>query len=144
MTDGEVLREALDWLGPDGERWLKGRLVQFGRRYRGMDEPVKPIRVCMEGAIRIALWGNVGAPIQVGRVKAARFDRILRLLVQVVGEQFPDLEDEFGEQLQTVPEFNDALGITFPDVRVVFEKAISIEIEIEIETTTTTQEEATQ
>jgi hypothetical protein len=117
VTDEEVLRGALDWFGESGECWLKGNLVQT------WSSGNVPVKACMEGSVRLFMWGEMTQPMR--GPERERYDRICDLLVHVAVEQFPDLRDEHGEPVVSVPEFNDADQVTFADVRVVFEKAIA-------------------
>lgn len=118
-SDAEVLRAGLEFLGEDGERWAKGKLVAYkpGLRTR------TPARVCGEGAVRIGLWDSVKIPAD--EKEKDRLERILGLLVQVAVEQFPDIRAFDGEAVDIFPDFNDHPGVGFGDVRVVFEKAIA-------------------
>lgn len=127
QTDAEVLRAALDWLGPEGERWVSGRLVEYSKV--GL---IQPARACMEGSVRMALWGTMELPAQShmrpsreNLKEMKRFGRILRLLTQVAIAQFPDIANDYEEPVQDVPEFNDHPKVGFGEVRVVFEKAIA-------------------
>jgi hypothetical protein len=116
-SDAEVLRAGLDWLGEEGEHWIKDKLVQF--KYG-----VTRGRVCAEGAVRIGLWGSTEMPAEVEQRR--RLKRILGLLVQVAVEQFPEIRAYDGEVIDIIPEFNDHPGVGFGDVRVVFDKAIAM------------------
>jgi hypothetical protein len=118
-SDAEVLRAGLEFLGENGERWIKGKLVAYepglGTR--------TPAQVCGEGAVRIGLWNSVGMPAD--DKEKDRLERILALLVQVAVEQFPDIRTLDDETVDIFPEFNDHPKVGFGDVRVVFEKAIA-------------------
>lgn len=116
MTDEEVLRGALDWLGESGERWLKGHLVQT---WPGN----VPVKACMDGSVRLSMWGGMTLPMRGPELE--RYKRICGLLVHVAVEQFPGMRDPYGEPVMSVPEFNDDEQVTFAEVRVVFEKAIA-------------------
>lgn len=118
---------ALDWLGPEGERWTSGKLVEYSKV--GL---IQPVKACMEGSVRMALWGTVELPCGL-RVRPSgenlketlRYKRILGLLVHVAVAQFPEITDDYGEPMSEIPEFNDHPMVGFEEVRVVFEKTIA-------------------
>jgi hypothetical protein len=116
-SDAEVLRAALDWLGGEGERWVQHTLVFYE------SGTLEPARVCAEGAVRIALWGDVG--MREDGAERARLERICRLFTRVAVEQFPDIVNDYSDPVRNVPEFNDNTSVSFGEVRVVFEKAIA-------------------
>lgn len=98
MTTAEVLRKALELLGPNGEHWCQGRYFDGDK-------------ACMQGATRVAaqeLSQRTEAFLHIAKCT----ERLMEVLPTCEGNP--------------IARWNDAPERTWPEVKAAFEKAIAL------------------
>lgn len=106
-TELDVLSQALELLGENGERWTKGALREPNYELGG-------VNYCAIGAVE-ASAGQLKASIEV------RDAVIMRLSDQILP---PNIDDTFAAKRRTIMTRNDRMITTFADIKGMFCRAM--------------------
>lgn len=121
-TDEQIAQEMLDWFAEPGH-WVEGYTAQVVRSRDDFGE-TDVQATCLIGAYsHVALGGPYALTFE-----KSRSSTLLRLLREVIAEQYPDRARSFSSAI-SIPYFNDHPHTTIHDIRRVLEKVRALAAE---------------
>jgi hypothetical protein len=112
-SNAQLLQDALDLLGPNGENWTRGVYARNAQQQEVSFESQDACRFCAQGAIRTSFFRTKDV-INAGR----RWD-----LTDLLDNAARKIDNRYAA---TAVAFNDRTGQTFDNIKLLFQTAISL------------------